>query len=164
MRLAIAFSVILTLLACQPAAADEDLAGKLVGSWRVVSLKLSYVNENAEQDVLGANPIGRIVYSADRHFASFVSRRDRKPAQTGADAAALLSSMVAYTGTFRIDGDRAIYTVDGAWNEAYPREQLRILRLDGDTLTATAPEPQPSTFFPGKQFIGVAVFVREHAP
>lgn len=164
MRPAIAFSIILTLLACQSAAAEEDLADKLVGSWRVVSLKLSYINENSEQDVLGANPIGRIIYSADHHFAAFVSRRDRKPAQTDADAGALLRSMVAYTGTFRIDGDRAIYTVDGAWNEAYPREQLRILRLDGDTLTSTAPEPQVSTFFPGKRFIGVTVFVREHAP
>ena len=164
MRPAIAFSVMLTLLACQPAAADEDLADKLVGSWRIVSLKLSYLNENTEQEVLGTNPIGRIIYSADHHFATFVSRRDRKPAQTDADAAALLSSMVAYTGTFRTEGDRAIYTVDGAWNEAYPREQLRILRLDGDTLTSTAPDPQPSTFFPGKRFIGVTVFVREHAP
>jgi hypothetical protein len=113
---------------------------------------------------MGANPIGRIIYSADRHFAAFVSRRDRKPAQTDADAAALLSSMVAYTGTFRIEGDRAIYAVDGAWNEAYPREQLRVLHLDGDTLTLTAPEPQPSVFFPGKRFIGVTVLVREHAP
>jgi Lipocalin-like domain len=164
MRPAIAFAVTLILLACQPAAADEDLAVKLVGSWRVVSLKLTYLNENTEQEVLGANPIGRIIYSADHHFAAFVSRRDRKPAQTDADAAALLSSMVAYTGTFRIEGDRAIYTVDGAWNEVFPREQLRILQLDGDTLTATAPEPQPSTFFPGKRFIGVTVFVREHAP
>jgi hypothetical protein len=163
MRPTIAFSVILTLMACQPGAAEEDLADKLVGSWKVVSLKLSYINENTDQNVLGANPIGRIIYSSDSHFAAFVSSRDRKPARTDADAAALLSSMVAYTGTFRIEGDRAIYTVDGAWNEAYPREQLRILRLDGDTLTSTAPEPQPSTFFPGKSFIGVTVFVREHA-
>jgi Lipocalin-like domain len=133
MRPAIAFAVILTLLTCRPAAAEEDLADKLVGSWRVVSLKLSYINENTDQDVLGANPIGRIIYSSDRHFAMFVSHRDRRPARTNADAAALLSSMVAYTGTFRTEGDRAIYTVDGEWNEAYPREQLRILRLDGDT-------------------------------
>jgi hypothetical protein len=39
MRLAIAFSVILTLLVCKHAAAGEDPADRLVGSWRVVSLK-----------------------------------------------------------------------------------------------------------------------------
>jgi hypothetical protein len=164
MRLAIAFSVILTLLVCKHAAAGEDPADRLVGSWRVVSLKMSYVGENTEQDVLGANPIGRIVYSADRHFAVFISRRDRKPPHNDADATALLHSMVAYTGAFRIEGDRVIYTIDGAWNESYPKEQVRILRVDGDTLTSTAPEPQPSTFFPGKNFIGITVFVRERAP
>jgi hypothetical protein len=164
MRLAIAFSVILTLLVCKHAAAGEDPADRLVGSWRVVSLKMSYVSDNTEQDVLGANPIGRIVYSADRHFAVFISRRDRKPPHNDADAAALLHGMVAFTGTFRIEGDRVIYTVDGAWNESYPKEQVRILRVDGDTLTSTAPEPQPSTFFPGKSFIGITVFVRERAP
>jgi hypothetical protein len=57
MRPAIAYSVILTLLACQPAAADQDLADKLVGSWRVVSLKLSYLNENTEQEVRCWEPI-----------------------------------------------------------------------------------------------------------
>jgi hypothetical protein len=164
MRLAIAFSVILTLLVCKHAAAGEDPADRLVGSWRVVSLKMSYVSDNTEQDVLGANPIVRIVYSADRHFAVFISRRDRKPPHNDADAAALLHGMVAFTGTFRIEGDRVIYTVDGAWNESYPKEQVRILRVDGDTLTSTSPEQQPSTFFPGKSFIGITVFVRERAP
>ena len=151
MRHAIAFSVILTLLAGKPAAAGEDLADKLVGSWRVVSLKMSYVGENTEQDVLGANPSGRIVYSADRHFAVFVSRRDRKPPHNDADATALLHSMVAYTGAFRIEGDRVIYTIDGAWNEvlsqgAGPHTPGRRRYLDVDGARATAEH-----FFPGQE-------------
>jgi hypothetical protein len=34
-----------------------------------------------------------------------------------AEAAALLRSMLAYTGRFRMEGDREVVSVDGAWNE-----------------------------------------------
>jgi len=163
MRRTLVLLTVVTMLAAQPAVA-EDLGEKLVGSWRLVSLKISYVGENTAQDVLGGNPIGRIIYSADRHFAAFIARSDRKPPQNEADAAALVRSMAAYTGTFRMEGDRATYTVDAAWNEAFPKEQIRILRLNGDTLTATSPEPQPSTFSPGKRFTTMAVFRRERTP
>ena len=163
LRRTLVFLAVATMLAAQPAAA-EDLGDKLVGSWRLVSLKISYVGENTDQNVLGSNPIGRIIYSADHHFAVFIARNDRKPPQNEADRAALVRSMAAYTGTFRIEGDRATYTVDGAWNEAFPKEQIRILRLNGDTLTATSPEPQASTFSPGKRFTTTAVFRRERTP
>jgi hypothetical protein len=162
MRYAISVAVITALLWNHPVSGDEDLARKMVGSWRLVSLKVTYVGETAERDVLGANPIGRIVFSADHHFAFFVARRDRKPPQNDADAAALIRSMVAYTGDFRIEGDRAVFTVDGAWTESYPKEQIRTIRIDGDTLTSISPE-QPSTFSPGKQFTGITVYVRERA-
>jgi hypothetical protein len=94
MRRTFVLLTVATMLAAQPAAA-EDFADKLVGSWRVVSLKISYVGENTEQDVLGSNPIGRVIYSADHHFAAFVARSDRKPPQNEADTAALVRSMVA---------------------------------------------------------------------
>lgn len=163
MRRTLVLLTVATMLAAQPAVA-EDLGDKVVGSWRLVSLKISYVGENTERNVLGSNPIGRIIYSADRHFAVFIAKSDRKAPQNEADAAALVRSMAAYTGTFRIEGDRAIYTVDGAWNESFPKEQIRILRLNGDTLTAASPEPQASTFSPGKRFTTFAVFRRERAP
>ncbi|MBN9560635.1 MAG: lipocalin-like domain-containing protein [Alphaproteobacteria bacterium] len=162
MRRTLLLLTVATMLAA-PAAA-EDLGDKLVGSWRLVSLKISYVGENTGQDVLGTDPIGRIIYSADRHFAVFIARNDRKPPQNETDRAALVRSMAAYTGTFQIEGDQATYTVDGAWNESFPKQQIRILRLDGDTLTATSPEPQASTFSPGKRFTTFAVFRRERAP
>ena len=164
MRRTLVLLTVVTMLAAQPAAA-EDLGEKLVGSWRLVSLKISYVGENTAQNVLGNDPIGRFIYSADRHFVVFIAKNDRKPPQNEADTAGLVRSMAAYTGTFRIEGDdRAIYTVDGAWNESFPKEQIRILRLNGDTLTATSPEPQASTFSPGKRFTTFAVFRRERAP
>jgi hypothetical protein len=103
MRRTFGLLAVTTMLAVQPAAA-EDLADKLVGSWQVVSLKISYLGENTEQDVLGSNPIGRIIYSADRHFAAFVAEMtasDRRTRQT------LLLSFVAWLPTLGRFASRA---------------------------------------------------------
>ena len=57
----------------------------------------------------------------------------------------------AFTGHFRIEGDKFITTADGAWNEAFKaNEQVRLFTLDGDTLTVRVPE-QPSGLEPGKR-------------
>jgi hypothetical protein len=74
--------LIMALLSYRPAAADDDLADKLVGSWRIVSQKVQVVGEPTERDIMGAHPVGRIVFSADRHFcAFFVPQRSESPAK-----------------------------------------------------------------------------------
>ena len=46
--------------------------------------------------------------------------------------------MSAYTGTYRLEEDRWITTVDISWNEAWTgTEQMRFYRLDDVTLTVT---------------------------
>jgi hypothetical protein len=40
----------------------------------------------------------------------------RKPPQNVQDRADLLNSMVAYTGMYRLEGDKWITKVDVAWN------------------------------------------------
>jgi hypothetical protein len=42
--------------------------------------------------------------------------------------------MIAYTGRFRVEGDKFIITVDGAWNEVFKsHEQVQIFKLEGDS-------------------------------
>src|SRR4051794_4098480 len=53
------------------------------------------------------------------YMASYLSRSDRKLSTNETEAAALLSSVIAYTGRFRLEGDNFITTVDGAWNKIY---------------------------------------------
>ncbi|HVS74841.1 MAG TPA: lipocalin-like domain-containing protein, partial [Candidatus Acidoferrales bacterium] len=46
----------------------------------------------------------------------------------------------AYSGIYRLEEDRWITKVDTAWNEALiGTEQVRLYRLEGDTLTVTTP-------------------------
>jgi hypothetical protein len=155
------FAVLLLLLLGLPAVA-QDVANQLYGSWRLVSFKAQIVGEDAEpRDIFGPTPFGRLILTPAHTMAAFLSRPDRKPATDDTEAATLLRSMTAYTGRFRVEGDEFITTVDGAWNEVFKsHEQVRIFKLEGDTLTIRVPE-QPSGLEPGKRNKSVLIFVRE---
>jgi hypothetical protein len=59
----------------------------------------------------------------------------RKAPNTDQDRADLLKSMVAYTGMYRIEGDKWITKVDVADNPVrVGTEQARFFKLDGDRL------------------------------
>ena len=74
-------------------------------------------------DAMGPNPNGYIAYQTDgRMMALVVDRHTRQPgaqAASDADKAALLNSMLAYSATYRIEGDHVIHTVDAAWHPAW---------------------------------------------
>jgi len=158
-------TLLLCLLALSRAAyADDDVAQKLIGTWRLISFKVQVVGESTDgpRDMLGSQPFGRIIMAPEHTMAAYIAKEDRKgPPTNDAEAAALLSSMNAYTGRYRIEGDKFITTVDGAWNEIFKaREQVRYFALDGDELTIRTPE-QPSATLPGKRVISTLQWKRE---
>ena len=75
---------------------------------------------------------------------------NRKPGTGDAERAALHRSMLAYSGTYRIEGQDFITRVDVSWNEEWNgTEQRRHFRIDGDRLFIES-APAPSIVFPGK--------------
>jgi hypothetical protein len=86
----------------------------------------------------------------------------RKVPQNDEDRAAALRSMVAYTGNYRIEGDKFITKVDTAWNEAWVgTDQLRAYKIDGDRLYIVAMS-QPNPNFGGRVMHGILAFEREN--
>ena len=64
----------------------------------------------------------------------------RKPAKGVQDRADLLSSLVAYTGLYRLEGDKWITRVDVAWNpEWVGTEQARSFTVDVNRLQVLTP-------------------------
>ena len=156
------FVALLAVFIARSALADEDAGARLFGSWRLVSFRLRIVGEEGEpKDIFGPNPIGRIIFSPEHRVVVFISRADRRPPTNEPEAAALLSSMTAYTGKFRLDGDKFITAVDGAWNEFYKgTDQVRYFQLDGDRLSIRTPEQQSGILI-GKRTVATLVWQRE---
>jgi hypothetical protein len=69
----------------------------------------------------------------------------RMPGKTDEELAALFRTVFAYTGPYRLDGDKWITTVDAAWNPAWRgTEQVRFYKLEAGLLQVTsawAPSP-----------------------
>ena len=92
---------------------------------------------------------------------TIITRADRKPALTAEGQAALLQSMVSYTGRFRIEGDRIVTTPDVSWNEIYAgSQQIRYYVLHGDELSLRT-APQESGVLPGNKVVATLTYERE---
>ena len=118
---------------------------KLHGSWRLVSFETELQNTKERTQPWGADPKGALMFGADGRMMVLVTANAREPGNTDEKLAALFRTVMAYTGRYRIDGDRFITTIDASWNEAWNgTEQERFYTLDGDALeirTAWMPNP-----------------------
>ena|SRR5579862_1857028 len=121
---------------------------RFVGTWRLVSYIGEQVPSGARSDVMGPKPSGYINYGADGRMMVIIVASDRKkPAgavATPEEAQALLKSLLAYAGTYTVDGAAKTVThhIEVSWDETRSGEShLRTYKLDGDRLILTT---QPS--------------------
>jgi hypothetical protein len=121
---------------------------RFVGTWRLVSYIGEQVPSGARSDVMGPKPSGYINYGADGRMMVIIVASDRKkPAgavATPEEAQALLKSLLAYAGTYTVDGAAKTVThhIEVSWDESRSGEShLRTYQLDGDRLMLTT---QPS--------------------
>ena len=91
-----------------------------------------------------------------------VTAKAREPGNTDEKQLALFRTLMAYTGSYRIEGERFIAKIDVSWNQAWNgSEQERFFKLEGDALeVSTAWMPNP--LIPGNPIgRGVLRFRRE---
>ena len=138
----------------------QDVAKQLSGSWKLTSWTIQVIDGEAAQP-FGPTPKGRAVFTPDGFSAFMIARPDRKPATNDADSAALLKSLMVYTGKFTIDGDKLTSNVDLSWNEILTgTAQVRFFKLEGDKLSLRTAE-QASAVYPGKKVVGTLTWERE---
>lgn len=118
---------------------------KLHGCWRLVSFVTEFQNSGERTQPWGVDPKGYLIFSCDGRMMVLITAKAREPGNTDEKLAALFRTVMAYTGQYRIDGDRFITKIDASWNEAWNgTEQERFYKLDRDTLeVSTAWMPNP---------------------
>ncbi|MFX1766024.1 lipocalin-like domain-containing protein [Paraburkholderia sp. A1RI-2L] len=124
---------------------DNPLRTKILGTWRMHAWTRRVVDTGELTDALGPHPFGFINYSADGRVMVFVLKSGRLvPASsrpTNEEKIALFDSMFAYVGTYVVESDRVIHTLDGSWNELWTgTQQIRFITLQGAQLVYRTPE------------------------
>jgi hypothetical protein len=136
------FAICTLALASAPAWAQPT-----PGTYKILSFD---VQLDGAQSVnpLGKNPKGYIVLTKST-VMSMITGDSRTPAKTPEEKAALLDSMIAYTGPYRVEGDKLIVDVEASWTQAWAgKPQTRAWSLEGNRLTLVterAPYPRDPT-------------------
>jgi hypothetical protein len=141
----------------------EDPSTQLVGTWKLVSWSTKFDGGDTVEPY-GPNAKGRLVLTPDRRWIIILTGANRKPAKAVDEKAALLDSMLAYSGIYSVDGDKITTHVEMSSNEIYTganQNQTRFFRLDGDRLILRTPEIV-SAVRPGQKAVGTITFEREH--
>jgi hypothetical protein len=147
------------LLSLPPALANDG--AKLVGTWKLVSFVTEFQDGSPPRATFGDKPTGYLVYTAEGRLMTLIEAEGRKPAATDEERAGLMRSMLAWTGKYRMEGERHTLMVDGASNpQLKGTERPAIVRVDGNRLTALSPWV-PSPNLPNAPIVrGVTVWER----
>ncbi|TNL04618.1 hypothetical protein CYD30_23450 [Kosakonia cowanii] len=127
-----------TVTASTVSAATET--SSLVGSWRLISYQVESQSTGKKIPAMGEHPSGRVIFTAD-HRVSFVLTGDgRRAGKTDAEKAALLNTLVAYTGTEQTTGNNWCTRVEAAWNPEWTgTTQCRQFQVSGNRLEVLTP-------------------------
>jgi hypothetical protein len=135
---AIPIAASVVVASAQISAADDRQ--QVIGFWKLVSYVVEIQATGQIEPIMGQHPTGYVNFSPEGRVMFILTGEGRKPAKTTEERADLLSTLVAYTGTYRIEGDRWITVVDLAWNpEWVGTEQARNFKIDGNRLQVLTP-------------------------
>jgi Lipocalin-like domain len=144
-----------------PPTTPMDAQKQMLGWWKVESFYSEFKATGETKIAFGEKPNGYGIITPEQRMMVLISAEQRKKPETDEDCVAAFRSMIAYSGTYRVEGDRFITNVDIAWNEAWTgTDQLRFFKVEGDKLVmTTAWMPDPNTP-DNPQFRGVLIWNR----
>lgn len=120
------------------------------GAWQLKSWLIRYPDDREPANPFGASPRGLLLYSPDGWMSAAVHRDSRVTFPAGASPRKLGHELITeaywsyfhYAGTWRIEGDRVIHSVQHSLNPAMVgTKQVRQMTLIPPQLTLTGIEP-----------------------
>jgi len=136
---------------------------QLYGTWKLLSFTRNVVATGESANIFGTAPMGFLSYGRDGRFSAIIVGDSRpKPADlsklTDQERAELFKTLIAYAGTFTVDGTQVVHHVDVSWNENWTgTSQPRNVKLEGKRLTISV-DPQKGV--DGKLITSVLVWTK----
>jgi hypothetical protein len=140
--LIVAFAWVCTFASARSPA--EPCTGPQLGTWRLLSFTARDPETGEITAPYGLYPTGFLSYTSDCRVSAIIVREHRTAPvaviPTDAEKVALFDGLMAYSGTYTIDGSTVSYHVDASWNEAWTGgTQVRQFKIEGNTLYTESP-------------------------
>ena len=137
MSRSIVFVFVACIIARASFAGDRD---KIVGTWKLVSYEVEVQASGQKSPAMGEEPTGYVTFTPEGRVFFVLTGEARKAAKTDQERAELLNTVIAYSGTYTVEGDKWTTDVDVAWNpEWVGTKQVRDFKLDGERLMVLTP-------------------------
>jgi hypothetical protein len=158
-RTTLALTTVMLLMSAWPAGAEE-IASPIVGLWKLTSNTTKIVATGAMERQAGEHPIGYQLFTKGGHMMFVQAAENRKPpagaAPTDAERVAMFNSLVAYAGTYKLNGSKVLThfetnAVPGIGDRSYAME------ISGNKLTLTA---DPFKNANGQEIVSIRTFER----
>ncbi len=121
------------------------------GTWTLQSWVAEDLETGQKSNPFGERPNGYISYGPDcRMYAILVKDNRKAPAAlvpTDAEKIDLYAGVIAYAGTYTLDGNKVSHHIDISWNQVWTgTTQVREFKVEGNTLyIRAAPAKSPLT-------------------
>jgi len=123
--------VALACVIAMPSFAQES--NKVIGTWKLVSYEVETQTTGQKAPVMGEKPTGYVTFTPEGRVFFVLTGEGRKPANTDQERAELLNTLVAYSGTYGLEGDKWTTNIEVAWNpEWVGTKQVRSNWLASD--------------------------------
>ena len=122
--------ILLILFVAAPSFAQQQ---SLVGTYQFI--KQTVVLDGVTTEPMGRKPSGYLIITPTR-LVMFVTAENRKSGTSMQEKAGLLDSLVAWSGPYRIEGNKIIVKADASWVETWTgKDQVRNWELSGKRLS-----------------------------
>jgi hypothetical protein len=140
---------------------DAELRRQIVGTWKLLSVNYEDVATRERAPIYGEHPKGIQIATPHGRWLALMTGEGRTVPKTDTERAQALTSMIAYTGRYRVENGQVITRVEAAWNEGWVGgEQVRNIRFEDDKLYIESP-PMPHPNISDKKVRVIVVWQRE---
>jgi hypothetical protein len=152
--------VAVCLLAALPASAGAFGVDDVKGVWKLQGYSISY-DGGPPQAIYGAHPKGYAAMLPDGRMFVIITGDTRKPGVSEAEQAALYRTLAAYSGRYRLEGNKLVTSVDVSWRESWNgTDQTRFVTMNDGVMTWVS-QRNSSANLKGKSFVSTSEWVRD---
>ena len=134
---------------------------KIIGVWKLVSVTYEDQDTKTMTPIMGDSQRGYQIATPDGRWLALATPSGRTAPSTDEERAQAFRTMIAYSGRYRVEGNRITTKVEVAWNESWVGgEQIRHIRFADDKLFIESP-PMPHPNMYGKTVRVIVVWQRD---
>jgi hypothetical protein len=116
----------------------RNAPSSIVGFWKMASFTSKVVETGETRLPFGEHPGGYTAFSKDGNFVHLVVKDNRKApaaALTDAERIELFKTMAAFSGTYKVDGNKIIFHDEASWNQSRTgKDDVRTFEKSGEKL------------------------------